>query len=447
MVQSSNEAVESLAIKLGKTPEVIRDLGIIDPHQFPKGYPGQDFVEETSPSASEDIRSASDAMYVRYRMAFPMGSSEIITPGTRGYSGDLSYEAIQLGFGEKASAVAAVIENPIAKGYRAPKDIYDFVTLYSAQKASAMSQGIPESRFKASDIAMKSFMEREFKLGTVKGQASAESAPTVTMRVQDIYRGFLAQTKNIATPAEFNIVAAEAPSPAISHYPIIGLPITLYRQTKSVQQESFKLTSDQPLSWGDSPTNISAKSSSYIPGNLISWGALSSESPHAKSSITFSISSPSVLESEPSPIPAVGYTSILGSASNSISPQTGIMPSTPQAYLQLQSSITVFPSASIPAISSPALTPSLSPPSITPRSPSTTIYPQISPPSTPTLPKFADLPTGPGGGFQQKRLRHFLETFRMGLDISSRGTMNLPKGMTMPKGLKLPKAPKLRRRR
>ncbi|MDD3019784.1 MAG: hypothetical protein PHX61_02235 [Alphaproteobacteria bacterium] len=443
LVRSSTTAIESLSSKLGKTPEEVKELGIIDPHQFPKGYPGQESIEEISPSVSEDIRSASDAMYIRYRMAFPLGSSEIISPGTKGYTGQLSYEAIQLGFGEKASAVAAVIENPIAKGYRAPKDIYDFITLYSAQKASAISQGIPESRFKASDIAMQSFMKREFTFGTVKGQKFAEAAPTVTMRVQDIYEGFLSRTKPITVPAELNIVAIESPPSPLSRYSIIGLPEVVSLQPSAGREKSERVTSEGIFSGISGSLESMAESVSLSQESLIPSGLLNLRPPVYGSS-GFQSAIPSGVSVLASPLASEKtYTPAFGSISNLVSPSGGITSLiSASVYQPSISTIIPFPT-SVPTISPPSVTPSPSYtpyPSYTPSPPEYTPPSYVPPPPIPKSPLFPDT-TGWGGvGFGMKRRRHFMEIFRMGLDISSRGGMKLPKGVTMPKGLKLPKA-------
>ena len=153
---------------------------------------------------------------------------------------------------------------------------------------------------------------------------------------------------------------------------------------------------------------------------------------------------------------------VYGAADLSISPSTKLM-AAPRAETEIsQKTETLIVPVSIArifrvapdieivpvAMPTPYATPSPTGTPLPEPLPYPTAYPPSIPiPPIPKWPTFPDISGVGGSGFGIKRRRNFLETFRMGLDISSRGTMNLPKGMTMPKGLKLPKAPKLRRRR
>lgn len=192
LIQSPRAAVFSLSEKTGlvviKQPNgnIGIEGGVLDPHVIPKGYPG------FKPSIEADTTTLESSMFTRafgdpYRnVATPRGTSEVIKPG-EGYTGDLTYEAAQVQFGRKGAAVSAFIENPIKKGYRAEKDIYDFITEYRAQRQVAIATGTAPEKFTTSDRAMASFMDRQFTFGTVKGQRAGDSNPIAIRTVRDIY--------------------------------------------------------------------------------------------------------------------------------------------------------------------------------------------------------------------------------------------------------------------
>ena len=241
LIESPTKALYSLSEKTGlkvmKTPEGKTQIegGVLDPHPIPQNIPG------FKPSVEAELDTPGSSVWTSLfgdpyrRIAFPRGSSEIITPKTRGYSGELSYEAAQVQFGRKASGVALFVENPTKYGYRGEKDVYDFVSTYQAQKLVAVSKGTPESAFTKSDIAMKSFMERTFTYGTEKGQRLGDSKPTVTRSVKDIYETMRTKTKENAqvfertgelpTEPEYSPRSNIARSGAISSTPASSLSV------------------------------------------------------------------------------------------------------------------------------------------------------------------------------------------------------------------------------
>ena len=182
LVESPSKAIARLSGLARITPETAK--GVMDVHPIPQGYPGFKPSAEAE-TVKPEYGFLSSVFGDPYKsFATPRGSSEIVKPGTAGYAGQLAYEAVQVQAGRKAAAVAAFIESPATKGYRAEKDIFDFISIYKAQRAVAISRGTPASEFAASDKAMRSFMSREFTYPTQKGG----TGPTVTKTVRQIYQ-------------------------------------------------------------------------------------------------------------------------------------------------------------------------------------------------------------------------------------------------------------------
>lgn len=396
LIESPTKAIMSLSEKSGlpivKTPTGIQtEPMVLDVHGIPKNYPG------FKPSVEPDVNAPESSFFDRlfgdpYRkIAFPRGTSEIVMPGESGYTGKIAYEGAQVQFGRKSSGVSLVMENPIKYGYRAEKDIYDFITEYSAQKAVALSRGAPESDFAASDKAMKSFMERTITYGTQKGQKTAEEAPTVTRSIRDIYETMFEKAKTARkTVAE----GGELPG-GIEVGSVSGKP------TPSVVSRLGK----------------SAIGSGLLIGSTIASGIGKSKPSPSVSTMKSKIVSPSIVSpvspSTPSPrkseLPSKSPTSVFSDMSSYIRSGSLVTPPSTPSTPPSRSTTTSPPSLppyivpsitpsppSTPPSKTPSITPSLppySPPSYPPSTPSKTpsppyippiiVYPPYTPPSVP----------------------------------------------------------------
>lgn len=160
-----------------------------DIKSIPEGYPGLKASEVIEKSASEDKSSLMTKLFGDpfAKIAFPRSRSEVIFKGDVGYTGKLTYEGAQVQTGRKTAGAAVAIETPIEKGYRAQKDIYDFISSYEAQKEVALSRGVSSGTFTKSDLALQSLLKREIVFGTEKGQGRLSASPTQKLMIGDIY--------------------------------------------------------------------------------------------------------------------------------------------------------------------------------------------------------------------------------------------------------------------
>jgi hypothetical protein len=368
-------AIKSLTQRTGLTEEAAK--GVMDVHPIPSQYP------RLKPSVEVDIATDESSFASRMfgdpyrRVATPRTASEVITG--KEYGGKETYEAVQVQYGRKVAAVAAVIESPITKGYRAEKDIYDFVSLYGAQKKVAISRGTPAATFAKSDIAMKRFLEREITIGTEKGQKLGDATPTRKVKVSQLFEegkvssyerpaarfepeiGYIPRAgRSSILPSRgvayaFGSAVAPSASSAISSAmkSIVG---------SSAQPSSPSSRSPFGSSFVKSPPKGSLIGSSFVPSGMIS-------PPSYKSSL---------LSSPPGVPPTYSGTSLFPP---SLTPPTTTYtpPSTPPA--------------------TPPYSPTLYPPSSPPSSPPS-VPPYLTPPETPTRIPFGQLPGG-GGGTRQ----------------------------------------------
>ena len=379
LIQSPSKGISDLMARTG-LPE-IEAKSVLDLHVIPAKYPGLKAsieLESTTPESS----SLTDAFGNPYRsIAFPRGTSEVITPGM----GEMTYESGQVGFGRKGAAVSVFLENPIGKGYRGEKDIYDFVTEYGAQKAVGLSQGLPESRFAASDKALESFMGREFTYGTVKGQKIGDENPTITRSVLDIYTDMFQKAGESRATARAGGEAPGLREPFTESgvTPSRGYISDFIRSATPSGIVSSDLASDV---FGSSPLSSPVKSgmpvSPFSPGKSAS-DPLSAFTRSTLSGLTSPSTSPSTYKTPSFTPPSdIGFPSPSFPGSPSFPPSTPTFPS-------------IFPPSSPPTRSQPPSFPpwNPSPPS---RPPTTTIPPSFPPRSPPPLMP----PTMGGFGFQ-----------------------------------------------
>ena len=380
LLESPSRAITSLSGKTGLSEAGAK--GVMDVHPIPKGYPGFKASIEAETAAAE-TSPLSLAFGDPYRnVAFPRGSSEIVKPGA-GYSGQLTYESAQVQFGRKAAGTAVAIESPMLKGYRAEKDIYDFVSLYQAQRATAIGSGVSPKAFAASDKDMASFMGRSFTFDTIKG-----GGKPVTRSVSDIM-------------AEGRRTAGTRPSGqgkvrVVSETPSRGIVSPLF--VSAIPSVASALTS---------PSVVSSRPSYLKTSPLESYpsitGGKSPSSPSAPSgtSSLFASGSPAKTMGSPFSVPSRTPISMPGSPSGSPSPYR-------------------YPSPS--STPSPYPSPSPSPSPYTPPSP-TYRPPPYSPPGSPSLvPPISPFDGGgSGSSFFKPRKAAFMETFNMGLDIGGAG--------------------------
>jgi hypothetical protein len=363
LVRSPSQAITRLSGLTGLSEEGA--TSVLDAHGIPRGYPG--FEPSTEPDKIIEPQSIFNRLFgEQFRnIAFPRGSSEVITtkepliPSSKVIPKDMNqpYEAIQVQFGRKAEGAAKAIADPLGRGYRAEKDIADFVTLYSAQKEAALSKGVIESAFSKSDGIMKDFMDKEITYATEKGNP----ATMVTRSVRNIYE---AQRGN---PIKVEPPGANEPSVLSSFARATG-PAGV---SSLFNNDAFK--------------SILDRSSSIASNSPVFRSSISSPSPRSNPSP----GSPSSLSGSPSSL----------SVSRSISPPTSLMsilqspkPSGIQSPSILRSPPSLSPSPSY----SPPSSPPYSPPSSPPYSP-----PSYVPPSIPYIPPPSYVPPsgiGSGGG-------------------------------------------------
>jgi hypothetical protein len=414
LIKSPSQALSSLSGKTGLSTEMAN--AVLDVHPIPPKYPGlavSTEVETVIPDASSlSMKLFGDP----YRnIAIPRGVSEVITP--KEYPGKLTYEAAQVQTGRKGAAVAVAIENPMSKGYRAEKDIYDFISAYRAQRATGIAKGMKESDFAKSDAAMKSFMKREFTFGTAKGQVGTES-PTKTVKVSDIIDKMKSENvgkleslysgRNIGgiierasqyEPGGYGIIGksiVSSPSLLIGSSLSVGKPsVATPSELKSVVDSSFSKLVSPSISPSVLKSTPSTPSSSASP--------LLSNIP--------SISIPSLPSSPPS------FSSVFVPSVPSISPPSSTVVKSPPSV------------PSTPSITPPSLLPPSTPskPGSTLSPPSVPSIPTISPPSTPKTPgSIITIPPIPlfGGGLsgaggirdKKKRYKPHVQVFDYNFD-------------------------------
>jgi hypothetical protein len=391
LIERPSKALESLTAKTGLTTEDASK--ILDVHPIPERYPLLKPSSEKEVSIG-DVSSLSTKLFGDpfRKMAFPRGTSEIITPGQ--YEGSLTYEAAQVQLGRKAAGVAQLIESPITKGYRGQKDIYDFLTAYRAQRAVGISKGIPESSFSSSDIAFKTFIEREFTVGTVKGQ-KVTSEGMQTFKVSNVYEAMRKENAGILKQY-FGGVKFEGIPTKADRYESYGMGYIGSSIEKSYIPISSALPSVVSYETSIIPSEISAASDITIPSISQSASSITSRLSQVGSLVsTTDIITKSAIESRASselsslaslPSTKSAITSDLSvyEGGNSAISAPISQPATPSEIISAMPSSTqyVLPSE----IYSPAILPSAIPPLALPSVLKTTLpYKYIPPVTTPTL--------------------------------------------------------------
>jgi hypothetical protein len=215
LVQDTEAAIQSLSSKTGISET--QASGIIDVHPFSDypNYPLEGAVSKEAPSEQVDYlsgftRSFSDPYA---NIARPRATSEVIAAGvTKGYTGDINYEQATAQVGRKAQGAGLGVTDPYGRGYRFEKDVYDTLSLYQAQRLSAIKSGIEPSTFSESDKAFADIMGRKITYGTEKGGASGQR--TVTRSVGDIYKEYYEQAVSgvkTSTPPQIKNVPSSSP--------------------------------------------------------------------------------------------------------------------------------------------------------------------------------------------------------------------------------------------
>lgn len=133
------------------------------------------------------------------RLAKPRSTSEILFRGEDygvGKIGETAQQGAQVQMGGKGQGASRAIEQPMERGYRGGKDIYDLITTYDAQRMTAVGRGTPESQFSAGDVARADLMTRTLTFGTEKSPIGGQGNPsqkTTTETVQQIYDRFASE--------------------------------------------------------------------------------------------------------------------------------------------------------------------------------------------------------------------------------------------------------------
>ena len=430
LLESPNKAIASLVGRTkGLTTESAK--GFLDVHPIPANYPG------FKPSAQAEKVASESGLFTKvfgdpYRnIAFPRSASEIIKPGAGGYGGKITYEGAQVQMGRKSSAVALVMQKPMQYGYRAEKDIYDFITEYAAQKAVALSRGVPEKQFASSDIAMTNFMGRSLTYGTVKGAKAGEVNPTVTKTVGDIYKNLfsenkLAQAKVKAgeeLPGNIEIGSyRKLPEVGITSSIGKGSPLAVVSLLSSPSIGSVKLpSSTSPSPSGNNKivisSDVTSKSSRFMSPSILSDLPSIGISKMIKSDAS---SVPSVSKgSSPSTSPSPSR-SILGSILPSILPSVGlrsISSPTPSPSIKPAPSFTIGSLPNFPSLPSPS--PSRGPSSPNPPSPLTPS--KTPPPPTTKIPRPFPMPSfggGTDGAAPARGSKRYREIFDYNYDVT-----------------------------
>lgn len=405
LIYSPKAALQSLSAKTGLTEEAAKT--IMDVHPIPKGYPG--FKPSVEADQGLEISSITRVFGDPYRnIARPRGTSEVIVAG-KDYTGQLSYEAAQVQMGRKSAAVAQAIEDPFLKGYRLEKDVYDFISIYKAQREVGIKTGVPEKAFAKSDEAMARFMERKITYGTVKGQQPGSPEPTKTATIAEIYESMK------GTPFKMEFGAVEEGSVLASARSVFGGGASILPS----QLPSMPSALPSPFPSG---LSASAVSPSSVPLSIVPSASRipSIESVSPASAIESFYSLPSALS--PSAAPSTPSYSLL----SAIAPTPATAPA--PAYIPSVYTPPV-PSPTTPSVPSPTLPgltympPSSTPTPSVPSIPASSI-PKIPSPEIPPSPKIpgAGLLFGGGGlGGGRKRTRRFMEILPLGLDIGGWG--------------------------
>ena len=172
---------------------------------------------------------------------------------TKGYTGDINYEQATAQVGRKAQGAGLGVIDPYGRGYRFEKDVYDTLSIYQAQRLSAIKSGIDPSAFLESDKAFADIMGRKITYGTEKGGATGQK--TVTRSIGDIYKEYYEQaTSGVKTSNHPQIenVPSTSPftaglsSPAISRLSVFGSNLPSSLQESSTINKILSVLSQSP---------------------------------------------------------------------------------------------------------------------------------------------------------------------------------------------------------
>jgi hypothetical protein len=169
------------------------------------------------------------------RLAKPRSTSEILFRGEDygfGKLGESAQQGAQVQMGGKGQGASRAIEQPMERGYRGAKDVYDLITTYDAQRMTAVARGTPESQFSAGDVARADLMTRTLTFGTEKSPVGGQGNPsqkTTTETVQQIYdrmsaevRGGKHGTSERASKAEPGFASAGSAAKSAAYASSIG---------------------------------------------------------------------------------------------------------------------------------------------------------------------------------------------------------------------------------
>ena len=410
LTESPTKATASLSKRTGLSPE--ESKSVLDVHPIPENYPLKASKEiDTSASESSALTRLFGDPY--RRIGFPRSSSEVVKGG-KDYPGKLTYEQSQVQFGRKSAAVSAFIEDPLAKGYRSEKDVFDLVTGYQAQRAVDISRGTPPGKYAESDAAIRRLMDTQITRGTVKGQSAGDNSPVITETLGEMFRAVkqpgvyeraIPGTESRipvrgAIPAA--VSSAFSISPALASPAVSGTPRTV--PAPSGMAESGQPVASQAPIIIKSPIVSTGRFSTSPPIDSPSlFGSPQGSSPGSPDSSPRSslpgplVATVSSIFRSPGIIPPYGFTSVTGSPSTRIIPPSSPPPGSPSKYP------TSFPPSSPPPVYPTILSP-----------------PPTSPPIIPGAPE-SWLPGGFGSNqLRRKRSTHFTEMFMVGLDMSVR---------------------------
>lgn len=157
----------------------------IDPHEFVSGYPdvpGRRYNVEPG-YYNEDTVGLGTLLFGDPVKPLPRPEELTIAGKTEGYKGKINFEKLNVQSAKKSKALMNDLQDPMNKGYRLDKDLYDSISIKNELIAVERSRGVTATREKELKLAEKSNEKILDQTITYKNKAGEIK----TEKLRDIY--------------------------------------------------------------------------------------------------------------------------------------------------------------------------------------------------------------------------------------------------------------------
>jgi hypothetical protein len=240
----------------------------VDPHNFPLNYP--DIPGRTYGNIGNYPKNTQKGLG-SLLFGAPVKStprpSEITMAGkTPDYTGELNFEHLNIQSAKKSQAVMDDILDPMNKGYRLDKDLYDSISIKRDLIATQRARGITPAENKnlvSAENSMKNLLDQTITYKNKSGNTATEKLGDIYSRVES---DVINVKKNTSSSPIINILSPEVPSIgfAAQSAPVSGAGII-----HSTVDNSNNISPIRPPDWVYDGYGIQDNADDGIPRNKI----------------------------------------------------------------------------------------------------------------------------------------------------------------------------------